>query len=141
MNQYITYFIKLAGLLQIALCMGSLAIPKLLNWKGELRNVSKIISQIFWTYAGYILVINFFFGVISFFGADAFLEKTFLSKVISIFIFLYWLTRIIIQFFYFDTKSAPQGLIYKLGEWALVMLFVFFTFVYGWVSLLNFNLV
>jgi hypothetical protein len=141
MNQYITYFIKLAGLLQIALCMGSLAIPKLLNWKGELRNVSKIISQIFWTYAGYILVINFFFGVISFFGADAFLEKTFLSKAISIFIFLYWLTRIIIQFFYFDTKSAPQGLIYKLGEWALVMLFVLFTFIYGWVSLLNFNLV
>jgi hypothetical protein len=131
--------LKLAGVFQIALCFGSLLIPKMLNWKGELKNVSKIISQIFWTYAGYILVINFSFGIISFFGAAELLEKRFLSKSISIFIFLYWLTRIGIQFFYFDTKSAPQGFIYKAGEIALVLLFIFLTIVYGWVSFLNFS--
>jgi len=134
-----SFLLKLAGILQICLCLGSLAIPKLLNWKGELANVSKIISQIFWTYAGYILVINFSFGIISFFGAEELLGKTFLSKSICIFIFLYWLTRILIQFFYFDTKSAPQGFIYKAGEIALVALFIFLTVVYGWVSFLNFS--
>jgi hypothetical protein len=131
--------LKLAGILQIILCSGSLLIPKMLNWKGELQNVSKIIAQIFWTYAGYILVINFTFGLVSFFGASELLGKTFLSKSISIFIFLYWLTRILIQFFYFDTASAPQGFIYKTGEIALVALFIFFTVVYGWVSFLNFS--
>jgi hypothetical protein len=131
--------LKLAGILQIVLCFGSLLIPKLLNWKGELQHVSKIIAQIFWTYAGYILVINFTFGLISLFGADELLEKSFLSKSICIFIFIYWLTRILIQFFYFDTKSAPQGFIYKAGEITLVALFIFFTIVYGWVSFLNFS--
>ncbi|MCW3070521.1 MAG: hypothetical protein JWO44_411 [Bacteroidetes bacterium] len=138
MSSHIILIIQLAGFLQIALCIGSLLIPKLLNWKAELSNVSKIISQIFWTYAGYILVINLFFGLISIFGAAAFLEKSFFSKAISVFIFLYWLTRIIIQFFYFDTKSAPQGFIYKLGEIALICLFIFFTAVYGWVTALNY---
>jgi hypothetical protein len=130
--------IKIAGYLQICLCIGSLLIPKLLNWKDELKNVSTIIKQIFWTYAGYILVINLFFGIVSIFGASDFLEKDFFAKSMSLFIFLYWLTRIVIQFFYFDTKSAPQGLIYKLGEIALVSLFVFFTAVYGYITYVNF---
>ena len=135
---YTKISIIVAGFLQIALCFGSLLIPKLLNWSGELSNVSKIISQIFWTYSGYIWATNLFFGLISIYGADNFLEQTFFSKAISIFIFIYWLTRVLIQFFYFDTKSAPQGLIYKLGEIALVALFVFFTLTYGWVTYLNY---
>ena len=139
MNLSVLTLLKLAGFLQIALCVGSLAIPKLLNWKGELNKTSKIIAQMFWTYAGYILVINLAFGLISVFGANELLEKTFLSRSISVFIFLYWLARIIIQFFYFDTKSAPPGFIYKAGEIALVALFIFLTVVYGWVSFLNFN--
>lgn len=137
MDTNILVLIKLAGYLQIALCLGSLAIPRLLNWKSELHKTAKIIKQIFWTYAAYILFINLFFGLISVFGSAAFLEKSFFSKSMSTFIFLYWLSRILIQFLYFDTKSAPQGLIYQLGELALILLFVFFTVVYGWVSYLN----
>ena len=88
MDQLILTLLKLAGVLQIVLCVGSLAIPKLLNWKGELSKVSTIIAQMFWTYAGYILVINLSFGLISFFGAEELLEKTFLAKSVSMFIFL-----------------------------------------------------
>src|SRR5688572_22528543 len=132
MQLSIITLLKLAGVLQIALSFGSLVIPKLLNWKGELNKVSKIIAQMFWTYAGYILVINLSFGLVTFFGADELLEKTFLSKSISIFIFLYWLARVLIQFFYFDTSSAPKGTIYKVGEVGLVSLFLFQTLVYGW---------
>ncbi|MBA4848817.1 hypothetical protein [Emticicia sp. BO119] len=133
------FFLKTAGFLQIILCIGSLAIPYLLDWKSELTKVSNLIKQIFWTYAGYILSFNLFFGLISFWGAEALLDKSFLTKSITIFIFMYWLVRIIIQFFYFDTKSAPKGLIYTLGEIGLVALFVFLTGVYGWVSYLNFH--
>ena len=135
----IIHIIKLAGYMQIALCIGSLVIPKLLNWKGELNNVSKIIRQIFWTYAGYIFMINLFFGVITVLGAEAFLEKSFFSITLSLFIFLYWLTRVLIQFFYFDTKSAPQGKIYKIGEVALVVVFISLTLVYGWLTYVNFE--
>jgi hypothetical protein len=95
----------------------------------------------FWTYAGYIFCINLFFGIISIFGAEDLLNKSFLSNAVVFFIFLYWFSRVLIQFFYFDTKSAPQGIVYKLGEYALVTLFVFFTLVYGWISLINFNII
>lgn len=131
--------LKLAGYLQIALCVGSLAIPRMLNWNAELRKVALIIKQIFWTYAAYILMFNLSFGLLSVFGAEELLAKSFLAKSVSVFICVYWLVRIFIQFFYFDTKSAPQGLIYKLGEIALVSLFIFLTLVYGWIAYLNFQ--
>jgi hypothetical protein len=129
--------IKIAGWLQILLSLGSFAIPRLMNWKKELSVVSPIIRQMFWTYAGYILVINFSFGLVSVFGAEELIAGTFLAKCISVFIFLYWLARIFIQFFYFDTKSAPQGWIYKAGEIGLNCLFVFLTLVYGWLAYIN----
>jgi hypothetical protein len=129
--------LQIVGVFQIILCIGSLLIPKLLNFNGELTKVSIIIKQMFWTYAGYILVINFCFGLISLVGANELLDHSFLAKCISFFIFAYWLARIVIQFCYFDTKSAPQGLIYKLGEIGLVALFITLTVVYGWVFYLN----
>jgi hypothetical protein len=129
--------LKLAGWLQIILSLGSLVIPRLLNWKKELQPVSTIIRQMFWTYAGYILVINFSFGLVSVFGAEELIAGSFLAKCITVFIFLYWLARVMIQFFYFDTKSAPQGGIYKAGEIGLNCLFIFLTLVYGWIAYLN----
>ena len=45
----ISEFIKLAGLAQIALAIGSLVIPQILGWKSELPKVRPLIKQIFWT--------------------------------------------------------------------------------------------
>lgn len=131
-------FIFLAGVFQIVLVLGSLVIPKLLNWKDELSKVALLIQQIFWTYAGYILVTNLCFGILSIWSPESLLDRSFLAKAVTLFIGMYWLARIAIQFFYFDRKSAPKGLIYSLGECALVSLFIFLTLVY--LSAFYFNL-
>lgn len=96
-----------------------------------------LLRQMFWTYAAYILVINFCFGIVSIFGTEELVNHSFLAKSINLFIAVYWLARIFIQFFYFDKTDAPQGLIYTLGEVALVGLFVFFTLVYSLAFLYN----
>ncbi len=118
------------GVGHIGLCFVGLLIPKFLNWKKALEPVPPLIRQIFWTYAGYILAINFWFGIVSIFGADELLGGSFLAKSITFFIGFYWLARIFIQFFYFDTTDAPKGLFFKFGEIGLVVLFVGFTLVY-----------
>lgn len=48
----------------------------------------------------------------------------------TMFISLYWFTRIVIQFFYFDRHDVPKGLMYVMGEVALVSLFLIFTVIY-----------
>ena len=47
--------LMLAGVGQLVLAAGSLAIPRVLRWSDDLSRVRPLIRQIFWTYAGYIL--------------------------------------------------------------------------------------
>lgn len=88
--------ILLCGIGHIVLTFGSLLIPKLLNWKKELAHLQPLLRQMFWTYAAYILVINFCFGIVSVMGVDELLNKSFLAKSITLFIGLYWLARVLI---------------------------------------------
>jgi hypothetical protein len=119
-----------SGIGHFALCLGSLFIPKVLQWQKHLKDLQPLLRQMFWTYAAYILVINGSFGIVSVFGSHELLNHSFLAKSITVFIGVYWLTRIGIQIFYFDRSAAPKGLLYTLGEIALIGLFVFFALTY-----------
>ena len=112
-------------------------IPRVLKWSLYLKNLQPLLRQMFWTYAAYILVINASFGIISICGADELLNKSFLAASVTLFISAYWLGRIGIQFFYFDKTDAPKGVIFTLGEVALVGLFIIFAGVYGVAFLFN----
>ena len=119
-----------SGIGHFVLCAGSMFIPAALNWNIHLKNLQPLLRQMFWTYAAYILVINFGFGFISVFGAEELLNGSFLARSLTLFISLYWLTRIGIQFFYFDKSHAPKGWMYTVGEIFLVGLFTAFTLIY-----------
>jgi len=122
--------IVLSGYGHLILSMGSMLVPVALNWKLHLKDLQPLLRQMFWTYAAYILAINLTFGLICLFGTDELLGTTFLAKSIHLLIGIYWLTRIGIQFFYFDTTHAPEGIIFTLGEIILVFLFVLFAIVH-----------
>jgi hypothetical protein len=127
---FIEKLILYAGIGHFLLCFASLFIPKILRWTEQLKNLQPLLRQMFWTYAAYILVINFCFGIVSVFGNTTLLDHSFLAKSITLFIALYWLSRVLIQFFYFDKSDSPKGLIFTIGEIALVSLFAFFTITY-----------
>jgi hypothetical protein len=58
------------------------------------------------------------------------MEGSALALCVSAFIFLYWVSRLVIQFTVFS-KYAPEGKIYSLGEIGLVIGFIYFTVVYA----------
>lgn len=131
------FLIYWSGVGHIVLSLASLAIPKFLKWKEELAPLQKLLRQMFWTYAGYILVINFCFGLVSVFGVIELLNSSFLAKCVTSFIAVYWFARVLIQFLYFDKTNAPKGWFFTLGEIGLVGLFVIFTVVYALAFLFN----
>ena len=118
------------GIAHFGLSLGSLYIPHALRWKTHLSHLQPLLRQMFWTYAGYILAINVAFGLISTGGTSELVSGSFLARSVTLLIGLYWLVRVAIQFFYFDTSSAPQGKWYKAGELALVALFCLFAVTY-----------
>jgi hypothetical protein len=133
----IQQLIYMAGLGQIALAAGSVVIPKLLNWSTEMNKVQPLIKQIFYTYACYILVFNFSFGLLSVFVNLDLTNGSRLATLVCGFIAVYWISRVCIQFFYFDRANFPSSAWHKLGESVLVTLFIFFSLVYSYAFYFN----
>jgi len=129
----------LAGLAQVGLVLGSLAIPTILKWKIELSKVQPLIRQMFWVYAAYIVVINLCFGFISIFDSHELTSGSGLASLITAFIAAYWISRVLIQFFYFDRTNFPIGKWNKLGEAALVTVFIFLSIVYSYAFYINYT--
>jgi hypothetical protein len=130
--------VRLAGIGQLLLVAASPAIPQVLGWRAELAgNVRPLTRQVFWTWGAYIWMSHMAFGLLSTFGPGLLVNRTPLAGLVSAFIAAWWGARIVIQFTYFDRTAAPPGRIYKLGEVALVTLFVVLTSVYASVAFLD----
>ena len=56
-----------AGVGQLILVIGSLAIPYVLNWAEDTARLRPLTRQVFWTYAGYIWGTNLSFALLSMF--------------------------------------------------------------------------
>src|SRR4051812_31405328 len=100
--EYLKLALFLCGIGHIVLSIVSIIIPKALQWKKELNKLPVLLKQLFWTYAAYILVINFSFGIVSIYGTNELMNHSFLAKSITLFISIYWGARVLVQFFYFD---------------------------------------
>jgi hypothetical protein len=44
-----------AGLAQLAIVVGTLLIPRVLRWSEDVAQLRPLTSQVFWTYAAYLL--------------------------------------------------------------------------------------
>jgi len=137
MQMNIIQLLMVAGIGQIGLVLGSTLVPRLLGWRDELEKVSPMIKQMFWVYAIYIFMTNLSFGLLSVLVPEILSDGTMLAAIVTGFISVYWISRLFIQFFYFDRKNFPSGKHYRLGEAALVVLFVFLSAVYGYAFYVN----
>ncbi len=129
--------VLIAGVFQLALAVGSLAIPLVLGWREETARLRSLTRQVFWVYAAYIWGSHVAFGLISVLAPSALLEKTTLAAAVSGFIALWWAARLAIQFALFHRSERPKGLFFAFAEAALVFLFFANTLVYGSVACQN----
>ncbi|MBL8896561.1 MAG: hypothetical protein JNM84_02985 [Planctomycetes bacterium] len=125
-------WITAAGAAQLLLCLGTLALPRILRWREKLAVLPTLERQMFYVYAAYIWGTNLAFGLVSCFAAPWLLDGSGLASAVLGFIALYWGARVALQFLYFDLRSArPPGVIFVVAERALELLFVGLTLLYG----------
>jgi len=126
-----TLLVIAAGVGQVGVALGSLALPRILRWRADTSKLRPLTRQVFWTYAAYIWVTNLCFGVVSIVAPAHLLDGSSLARIVTGYIALYWGARVLVQFFWFDRTAAPTGRFYQVAELALVASFVFFTAVYA----------
>ena len=129
--------IVLAGLVQFAIASTSLLIPRLLDWPKETALLRPLTRRVFWTYAGYILGTNLWFAVLAVGWPSQLAGGTPLASLVTGFISLYWLVRIVIQFAWFRGSLFDDRALFKVAEVVYVSGFAFVTIVFAMATVQN----
>lgn len=96
-------YIKIAGILLIALALIHIVFPKYFNWEKELISLSIMNRQMMYVHSFFIAFIVFLMGVLCITCSNE-LTETELGKKISLGLCLFWTARLFMQFFIYSSK-------------------------------------
>jgi hypothetical protein len=122
--------IFLAGLGQLSVLIAASLVPLRLNWKEELRGLSKLHRQMYWVYGGYVVLSITAFGLLSLFNADELAAGGGLARGVCGYVAVFWGLRLPLQAV-FDVKPHLTTWWLTLGYHTLTVLFLSFTVLYG----------
>ena len=122
----------IAGVAHFGILIASALVPKVLDWRGELRKLPALFAQLVWVHGGFIVLTIIGLGAISVVNAAELASGTLLARTVCGFIALFWGTRLAVQFFYFDATPYLTSLPLRLGYHGLTVVFTFLTLVYTW---------
>lgn len=137
MSEILFMLIVAAGAAQLVLCLASPFIPVVLGWPAQLRTLPKLLRQVFWTYAAYILGSHLVFAGLSLLAGRKLLDGSGWALGVSAFITVWWGARLALHLTGFDTSEVPSTGWHRVAERLLGLLFLSLTAGYGAVVLFN----
>ena len=121
------------GLMHFSILVASALVPFRLNWKDDLKPLSKLHRQMYWTYGGYVVMAIIAFGSISVISAKELAHQSMLARGISLYIAVFWAVRLMLQGV-FDVKEHLTTWWLGLGYRLLTLLFACLTLIYTWAA-------
>jgi hypothetical protein len=130
--------LRIVGSLLLALAGINLCLPRQLNWRRELRDVSLLNRQIFAVHAAFIALAVGLMGGLSLFYASHFTRPAPLAAAIASGMAVFWGARLLTQLFFYD-PSHWRGNRARTAIHILVLLTLgYFTFTFaraGWICI------
>ena len=120
------------GILHFSILAASVQIPRVLNWEKELAKLHPFLRQLFWVYGVFVVLTIIGFGTISLLCKEELLTGTLLGRSFCGFVAVFWLLRLLTQFFVFDARPFLTNSYYKTGYHCLTLAFITLTAIYGW---------
>src|ERR1700758_4777951 len=94
---------KIIGFLLIALALVHVTFPKRFNWDKELNSISLINKQMMLVHTFFIALILFLMGLLCLISSKELID-TGLGKKISLGLGIFWIIRLLVQFFGYSTS-------------------------------------
>jgi hypothetical protein len=132
---HLEMLLMVAGVLHFGVLIASALVPKVLDWRGELRKLPSLFAQLVWVHGGFVVLTITGLGAISVVNAAELASGTQLARTVCGFIALFWGTRLAVQFFYFDATLYLTSSALKLGYHGLTLVFSYLTIIYTWSAL------
>ena len=128
-------FLLLAGVGHFMLLAASALTPLVLDWRGQLQSLPKLLRLLFWVYGVFIVLTIIGLGTLTLRHAEAMAVGEPVARSLAGFAMVFWGLRLGVQLLVFDTRPYLTNGWLKLGDHVLTAAFVFFTLVYGWAAI------
>ncbi len=128
--------IFISGILHLGTLIGSAQVPKELDFKNELPKLSPMLRHWILTGGAYVVINLIAFGLISLFFAERLASGTPLARAFCAYVAVFWMIRLLIQFFLFDAKPYLRNWFLKVGYHGLTLVFTWHTLVFGYAALI-----
>ena len=132
--QTLSTLLLLGGVCHFGILIASALVPRVLDWKGELKNLSPLSRHLVWTHGAFIVLTIVAFGAISVANAGRLSDGSTLSRWFCGFVAAFWLARLAIQLFLFDARPFLTSAVLKVGYHGLTVVFTYLGVVYGWAA-------
>jgi hypothetical protein len=96
--------LKIVGILLITIAAAHFYFPKYFNWKKELSSLSIVNRQLMYVHSFFIALAVFLIGFLCLTSSSELLTTT-LGKRISLGLGIFWLIRLLVQFFGYSSKT------------------------------------
>ncbi len=124
----------LAGGVQLAVLAASVSVPRVFDWRGNLRGVDPFLRKLFWVYGVFIVMVIIAFGVLTLRHAPAMAAGEPLARWVCGVIALFWAARLFVQWAVFDPERFLTRWWLRAGYHALTLAFLYLVAVYSWAA-------
>jgi len=124
--------LRIAGVLLILLAVVHVTFPKRFQWAEELARLSLLNRQIFLVHVFFIVVLVGSMGVLSAVFTDALLERSKLARLVTAWLCLFWLTRLVFQWFVYDPSLRRGSRLNATVHILFSLMWCYLVFIYGW---------
>jgi hypothetical protein len=133
MDNTLSGLIFVAGIGQLGVLIASALVPFRLNWRDELRALSRLHRQMYWVYGGYVVLSIVAFAALSISNSRELASGSGLARGFCAYVAVFWGVRVGLQAV-FDVKEHLTDWWLKVGYFVLTVLFTGFTIVYAWAA-------
>ena len=123
--------IQVVGMLMLALGTAHVFFGHYFGWKKELASLSLLTRQVFIVHCFFIALILMLLGICSLFYADTLLAPNALSRVLLAGIVVFWLCRLVVQLFVYDSKIWKGRRFYTAMHIVFSLMWTYFVATYS----------
>jgi hypothetical protein len=123
--------LQIVGALLMSLGLAHTFFSRYFGWQKELLSLSLLTRRIFKVHCFFIALTVMLLGACSLFYADALLETSPLSRVLLAGMVLFWLCRLFVQVFVYDSAIWRGRRFYTLMHAAFTLLWFYIVITYG----------
>jgi hypothetical protein len=130
----LTALLKIAGLLHLGLIWAGASMPKAVNLRAHLAVLPPFIRRLFFVYLSFIGLMLAGFGCLTFFYAHAMATGEPVARALCVLLIAFWTLRLVAAGFVFDVRPYLTNWFYRLGYYAINLVFVYLLAVYAFAA-------